>query len=144
MGISASAALLPPPRRSDPPRAAEDLPGLDARVRRVLLLQATPAWLEGSHPFPRVFSARPVNAPGSITGATNCPNGDPERCLEKGDLMSTSFGKPTPEAGSVSVAPKPLASTFSSLMPHDRIELREGYAKVGDQSLHYVEAGDGP
>jgi len=26
----------------------------------------------------------------------------------------------------------------------DRIEIREGYAKVGDQSLHYVEAGDGP
>src|SRR5215472_5240837 len=23
-------------------------------------------------------------------------------------------------------------------------ELREGYAKVGDQQLHYVEAGDGP
>jgi hypothetical protein len=23
------------------------------------------------------------------------------------------------------------------------IELREGYAAVGDQSLHYVEAGDG-
>jgi len=23
-------------------------------------------------------------------------------------------------------------------------ELREGYAKIGDQRLHYVEAGDGP
>src|SRR6267142_1933100 len=41
-------------------------------------------------------------------------------------------------------APKPLASTFSSLMPHDRIELREGYAQIGDTNLHYVEAGDGP
>src|SRR5258708_7189194 len=37
-----------------------------------------------------------------------------------------------------------LASPFSSLMPQSRIEIREGYAKVGDQSLHYVEAGDGP
>src|SRR5256714_15535704 len=26
----------------------------------------------------------------------------------------------------------------------DGTELREGYAEVGDQSLHYVEAGDGP
>ena len=37
-----------------------------------------------------------------------------------------------------------LASTFSTLMPHDRIEIREGYAEVGDVRLHYVEAGDGP
>jgi len=37
-----------------------------------------------------------------------------------------------------------LASTFSSVMPHDRIEIREGYADVGDVRLHYVEAGDGP
>jgi pimeloyl-ACP methyl ester carboxylesterase len=27
---------------------------------------------------------------------------------------------------------------------HDRIELREGYAEVGDARLHYVEDGDGP
>src|SRR5438105_13435145 len=26
----------------------------------------------------------------------------------------------------------------------DGIELREGYAEVGDATLHYVEAGDGP
>src|SRR5436190_14913360 len=32
----------------------------------------------------------------------------------------------------------------SPLMPDDRIELREGYAEVGDVRLHYVEAGDGP
>jgi pimeloyl-ACP methyl ester carboxylesterase len=30
------------------------------------------------------------------------------------------------------------------LVPDDRIELREGYADVGDVQLHYVEAGDGP
>ena len=34
--------------------------------------------------------------------------------------------------------------TSSSLLPDVGIELREGYAAVGDQSLHYVEAGDGP
>ena len=58
--------------------------------------------------------------------------------------MSTSFEKSTSEAGSVSVAPELLDSTFSTLVPHDGIELREGYARVGDQTLHYVEAGDGP
>src|SRR5258708_10764010 len=31
-----------------------------------------------------------------------------------------------------------------SPLPDVGIELREGYAEVGDQSLHYVEAGDGP
>src|ERR1044071_6277082 len=36
-----------------------------------------------------------------------------------------------------------LMSTTSQL-PDVGIELREGYAEVGDQSLHYVEAGDGP
>ena len=51
--------------------------------------------------------------------------------------MSTSFGKSTS-------APELVASTFTSLMPLDGIELREGYANVGDQRLHYVEAGDGP
>jgi pimeloyl-ACP methyl ester carboxylesterase len=30
------------------------------------------------------------------------------------------------------------------VLPDVGIELREGYANVGDQSLHYVEAGDGP
>ena len=51
--------------------------------------------------------------------------------------MSTSFGKSTS-------APDLVASTFTSLVPLDGIELREGYANVGDQRLHYVEAGDGP
>ena len=50
-----------------------------------------------------------------------------------------------PDASSASVAaPSLLDDTFTSLMPHDGIELREGYAEVGDMSLHYVEAGDGP
>ena len=34
--------------------------------------------------------------------------------------------------------------TTTSLLPDVGIELREGYAQVGDQSLHYVEAGEGP
>src|SRR5947207_3210158 len=34
--------------------------------------------------------------------------------------------------------------TTTSLRPDVGIELREGYAEVGDQRLHYVEAGDGP
>ena len=29
-------------------------------------------------------------------------------------------------------------------LPDVGTELREGYAEVGDQKLHYVEAGDGP
>ncbi len=59
--------------------------------------------------------------------------------------MSTSLGKHPSEAASAGVAaPTRLDSRFTSLMPHDRVEIREGYAKVGDQSLHYVEAGDGP
>ena len=44
--------------------------------------------------------------------------------------------------GSQLEKPTPLASAFTSLMPHDRIEIRQGYADVGDQSLHYVEGGD--
>ena len=40
--------------------------------------------------------------------------------------------------------PNRLADTFSSLMPDGPSEVREGYADVGDQRLHYVEAGDGP
>jgi pimeloyl-ACP methyl ester carboxylesterase len=32
----------------------------------------------------------------------------------------------------------------TTLLPDVGIELREGYAEVGDQSLHYVEAGEGP
>ena len=34
--------------------------------------------------------------------------------------------------------------TTTSLLPDVGIELREGYAEVGDVNLHYVEAGDGP
>ena len=33
--------------------------------------------------------------------------------------------------------------TTTSLLPDVGIELREGYADVGDATLHYVEAGDG-
>ena len=32
----------------------------------------------------------------------------------------------------------------TSTLPDVGVELREGYAEVGDQTLHYVEAGDGP
>ena len=32
----------------------------------------------------------------------------------------------------------------TSLLPDVGIEVREGYADVGDVNLHYVEAGDGP
>ena len=32
----------------------------------------------------------------------------------------------------------------TSPLPDVGIELREGYAEVDDQSLHYVEAGEGP
>ena len=33
--------------------------------------------------------------------------------------------------------------TTTSMLPDVGIELREGYAEVGDVSLHYVEAGRG-
>jgi pimeloyl-ACP methyl ester carboxylesterase len=62
--------------------------------------------------------------------------------------MSASLGasKPdgpraVPEADSLQTA-DPGAST--SLMPYGDIELRDGYAEVGDVRLHYVEAGRGP
>ena len=32
----------------------------------------------------------------------------------------------------------------TSQLPDLGVELREGYAEVGDQRLHYVEAGEGP
>ena len=32
----------------------------------------------------------------------------------------------------------------TTTLPDIGIELREGYAEVGDVNLHYVEAGDGP
>jgi epoxide hydrolase 4 len=34
--------------------------------------------------------------------------------------------------------------TRSASSAHDEVELRDGYADVGDTTLHYVEAGDGP
>jgi hypothetical protein len=34
--------------------------------------------------------------------------------------------------------------TTTGLLPDIGIELREGYAQIGDTNLHYVEAGDGP
>ena len=37
-----------------------------------------------------------------------------------------------------------MSTTSTSPLPDVGTELREGYAQVGDQSLHYVEAGDGP
>jgi len=38
-----------------------------------------------------------------------------------------------------------LPDSFASLMTNDGVELREGYAEVGDDiTLHYVEAGEGP
>ena len=37
-----------------------------------------------------------------------------------------------------------MSSSSASLLPDVGIELREGYAQVGDVELHYVEAGEGP
>jgi pimeloyl-ACP methyl ester carboxylesterase len=37
-----------------------------------------------------------------------------------------------------------MSTASTSPLPDVGIELREGYAAVGDQSLHYVEAGSGP
>src|ERR1700751_6421692 len=34
--------------------------------------------------------------------------------------------------------------TTTSVLPDVGIGLQEGYAEVGDQRLHYVEAGEGP
>jgi pimeloyl-ACP methyl ester carboxylesterase len=33
---------------------------------------------------------------------------------------------------------------MGAMMLDEGSELREGYAEIGDQRLHYVEAGDGP
>src|SRR5262252_7947150 len=49
----------------------------------------------------------------------------------------TSSSSPE-DSGSVSGGPDLTA------MSTDTITLREGYAKVGDVTLHYVEAGEGP
>src|SRR6266567_2078479 len=53
--------------------------------------------------------------------------------------MSSSSTAPE-DPGSVSGAPNPSAG-FTDGLPSD---LREGYAEIGDQRLHYVEAGEGP
>jgi len=37
-----------------------------------------------------------------------------------------------------------MSSSSTSPLPDVGTELREGYAEVGDQSLHYIEAGEGP
>src|SRR6476469_6414913 len=37
-----------------------------------------------------------------------------------------------------------MSSSAKSLLPDVGTELREGHADVGDQTLHYVEAGEGP
>jgi epoxide hydrolase 4 len=37
-----------------------------------------------------------------------------------------------------------LTETLTALEPETQPELREGYAQVGDVTLHYVEAGEGP
>src|ERR1700760_2910072 len=37
-----------------------------------------------------------------------------------------------------------MSSSSTTALPDVGIELREGYAAVGDQRLHYVEAGEGP
>jgi pimeloyl-ACP methyl ester carboxylesterase len=58
--------------------------------------------------------------------------------------MVSQVGKDTSETSSGAGALSLLDTTFSSLMPPSGIEIREGYADVGDQTLHYVEAGDGP
>src|SRR6266436_2519131 len=36
------------------------------------------------------------------------------------------------------------ADTLTSVVSDNGIEIRDGYAEVGDVRLHYVEAGDGP
>jgi pimeloyl-ACP methyl ester carboxylesterase len=62
--------------------------------------------------------------------------------------MSSSPVAPTQEGpGSTDGAPNPppgFGDKFAGLVPSDGVELREGYAKVGAQSIHYVEAGEGP
>src|SRR5262245_15114522 len=60
--------------------------------------------------------------------------------VRKGDR---TMGTQASETGSTSAGP--LADSFTGLVPHDGIEIREGYADVGDDvRLHYVEAGEGP
>ena len=37
-----------------------------------------------------------------------------------------------------------MSSSSTSPLPDVGTELREGYAEVGDQRLHYIEADEGP
>ena len=89
-------------------------------------------------PSERQTEADVTEPPGRVWERLHCV------VFRKGELMSSQSGNDTSGANSVSVAPTRLADTFSSLMPDGPIEVREGYADVGDQRLHYVEAGDGP
>ncbi len=61
-------------------------------------------------------------------------------------MSSSSTGSPTPDGpGSREEnPPQEAAETFKGLVPADGVELREGYADLGEVSLHYVEAGEGP
>ena len=62
--------------------------------------------------------------------------------------MSSPPGTPAQQGrdslpGAASTPPG-LTERFAGVAPAEGVELREGYAEVGDQRLHYVEAGDGP
>ena len=52
--------------------------------------------------------------------------------------MGSSSTRQSAPAGTASDSGAP------SLAPGDRIEIRDGYAEIGDVRLYYVEAGDGP
>src|SRR4051794_22182754 len=65
---------------------------------------------------------RPATAPVSTTGAMDRRKLDDGRHVENGDLMSSQPAK------HASASLDPLASAFSTLVPHDGIEIREGYA----------------
>jgi len=61
--------------------------------------------------------------------------------------MSSSSGTPTQEGpasldGEATTARS--AAMFAGLAKSEGIELRDGVAEIGEQRLHYVEAGDGP
>ena len=64
--------------------------------------------------------------------------------------MSTNQRSGPREGGEAIVSPMKnlthdtLAHQAPPLLPDAGIEVREGYAEVGDVRLHYVEAGDGP
>src|SRR6201995_3622509 len=59
--------------------------------------------------------------------------------------MSASPGAPPTSAGQGSASEAPNSPPASAAaLPDVGTELREGYAEVGEVTLHYVEAGDGP